>query len=104
MKLVIVIATLVFSITSQAAEIQTTNTSSLDTNQLTQALKEKRAEVSVLEKILKNKNSPSKDDPKIQSCSGSNSCCCSAGSYGYCTTAKECADINATCTSGAAGC
>ena len=32
-----------------------------------------------------------------QWCSGANPCNCRAGGYGYCTTAKECAEIGGQC-------
>jgi hypothetical protein len=39
-----------------------------------------------------------KPAPVAAACSGDNPCNCRAGSSGYCTTAKECAEVGGSCS------
>lgn len=63
-----------------------------------------RAQMRVLQK-LEAAGVRSIVTPQENVCNGDNSCCCRAGSYGYCTNATECTEIGGVCTSqSTAGC
>ncbi|URR11155.1 hypothetical protein LT980_14500 [Citrobacter portucalensis] len=57
-----------------------------------------KAENSLLVKAMTPEQLKILKQPKeLLMCSGSTPCNCRAGSYGYCTTAKECAEVGGTC-------
>ncbi|ENG4133537.1 hypothetical protein ABT208_000517 [Escherichia coli] len=65
----------------------------------TDFVKQLKAENSILIKALTPEQLKSlQQPPELMMCGGSTPCNCRAGSYGYCTTAKECAEVGGTCS------
>lgn len=83
-----------------AAVTPTVNSKNLSLDELKTRLRSNKAEGRILEKLIQQRESGM---AKPMSCSGSNSCCCSAGWSGYCTTPSECSEVGGVCSS-AAGC
>lgn len=70
--------------------------------ELKKQFKKSKAETAILERLIKQR-----EDGKIHplSCSGAESCCCRAGSIGFCTTKYDCEEnIGGSCVGSAPGC